>query len=1065
MKTLKLALITLILISNTLFASSLLELSVEDATINQLVLMNSVRGLSTDGTRQDLEKSLLDSFKDDEIDLTIQNQIDEIKIDTPIESNPYILEILSAQSLYKSGDPSSLIILEGSVVITFKVKSDDSSQKISASKIVIDLKNKRLSALGNVSFESSIDSATNSFQNINGEIVSLDWDTNAIEVSNGIISTKRINSEGDEITFIASSNNLSYNNDSDSFILEDGVVSTNLETAYSSITAEKIAMLANGDMFLKNAFISIGRVPVLYLPYFYSPGATMVGNPAIGYESSRGLFVNTTFEIFGKYPDFSRSEKSSFSTFLSSQSSTSLYPTSSIYKEIDESELSDIDLWASKTKSYLALMYDAYQKTPYRIESKTFTREGKSAFALGAASQLNLFDSSLQLDFSSMSSFTSDGYTKVLPFSTSFPSFRYDGKFSLNYKSDILKLSLNLPFISDPKAKKAYSNRLSTFNLDSLWNSNQKFPTKYNSDIDSYKIDLSSKIEIPTTIFGDFIKDFEISSIKSSALYTWQKIDNNYKYSISSYTFPSISAKMSGTLFSFNIGKDDLKIKDDSKQERDEENLSTLKKDIQDNTKSLDKLLIGKLDMLSISSSESKSSKTYFNTSLDYLFYEDYSYKVNNISVNPDKSITKNIKKVNTSDLDFTYRANLNPKWFNFTSKLTNTYNYNEDDNKNTKILIGNENSLNLPFLGISYNFNTKLYNYNYNSDNTNYINSSFKFTKEWVKKHSLSLSHRFSIGDIYLTPKLSLELPPLTLKLSPSLYFEGYGITNNLSLNVDINNTFKLGIVNDTIKYENGFFNTSLTASYDISKSKSALRTIDPLKLSAFVSYNNKDLKQKITQSFVFTGLYEGQKNYINEIKTTYINNNLSSELNFSTLNGKITADYFRNSLTFKNLQKFWWKNRIGVNLSLDTTFNYDFNNIYATYFTFKTSLSFAVAEFLDVDFSITTSNYGFNNYYDSNGKNFSITKLIEDLARSFDIFGNGRYNTNFNLESVSFDLVHQMEDWTLHCKYTGSVVLSSYKYSFVSSLSFLIQWKTIPELRVNESIRQNLDGTWKNS
>lgn len=1065
MKTLKLALVALLLISNTLFASSLLELSVEDATISQLVLMNSVRGLPIEGTRKDLEKSLLDSFKEDEIDLTIQNQIDDIKIDTPIESNPYILEIINAQTLYKGGDSSSLIILEGSVVITFKVKTDESFQKISASKIVIDFKNKRLSALGNVSFDSSIDSTTNSFQNINGKIVSLDWDTNDIKVSNGIISTKRNNSEGDEITFIASSNNLSYNSDSDSFILEDGVVSTNLETAYSSITAEKIALLANGDMFLKNAFISIGRVPVLYLPYFYSPGATMVGNPAIGYESSRGLFVNTTFEIFGKYPYFSRSEKSSFSTFLSSQSSNSLYPTSSIYSEIEESELSDIELWASKTKSYFALMYDAYQKTPYRNESNTFTRDGKSAFALGAASQLNLFDSSLQLDFTSMSSFTSDGYTKVLPFSTSFPSFRYDGKFSLKYKSDILKISLNLPFISDPKAKKAYSNRLSTFNLDSLWNSNQKFPTTYNSDIDSYKIDLSSKIELPTTIFGDFIKNFEISSINSSAQYTWQKIDNNYKYSISSYTFPYISSKMSGTIFSYDIGKDDLKINDELKKGSKEEFTSSLKEDIQDNTKNIDKLLIGKLDILSLTSSENKSSKTYFNTSLDYIFNENYSYKVNNISVNTDQSINKNIKKVNTSELDLTYKALINPKWFNFTSKLTNVYNYNEGDIKNTKILIGNENSLNLPFLGIAYNFNTKLYNYNYNSDNTNYINSSFKFTKEWVKKHSISLSHRFNIGDIYLTPKLSLDLPPLTLKLIPSLYFEGYGITNNLSFDVDINNTFKLSTVKDTIEYTNGFFNTSLTASYDISKSKSALRTIDPLKLSALVSYNNKELKQKISQSFVYSGLYEGKNNYINEIKTTYVNDNLSSELNFTTLNGKITADYFRNSLTFKNLQKFWWKNRIGINLSLDTTFNYDFNNIYATYFTFKTSLSFAIAEFLDVDFSITTSNYGFSNYYDSNGNNFSITKLIDDLARSFDIFGNGRYNTNFNLESVSFDLVHKMEDWTLHCKYTGSVVLSSYKYSFVSSLSFLIQWKTIPELKVNESISQNLDGTWKNS
>ncbi|MBK5200190.1 MAG: LPS-assembly protein LptD [Spirochaetaceae bacterium] len=1065
MKTRALALIVFLLINNILFASSLSTLSVEDATINQLVLMASVRGLSIDGTKEELKQSILDSFKLESESLSSSQAVAAIEIGKPIESNPYILEIISAQSLLKSGNENPLIILEGSAQITFKVKAEDAPQKLSASKIIVDLANKRLSALGGVSFESTTGSNNKSFQNINGEIVSLNWGTKAIDVAGGIISTTRINSEGNEITFIASSSKLSYNSDSDSFILKDGFVSTNIDTAYSSISAEKLALLPNGDMFLKNAFISIGRVPVLYLPYFYSPGATMIGNPSLGYETSRGFFVNTTFEIFGKYPSFSKTERSSFSTLLSSSSSKQLYPTSSIYTAKKEAELTNLEKWSSKTGSFLSLMFDAYEFTPYRVESGINNSDETNAFALGVASELNLLSSSLKIDFSTMTSFTSDGDTGDLENPTAFPAFRYDGKVSLDYKSSILTLSLDIPYSSDPKAKKAYSNRLSSFNLDALWNKDQKFPTTYSSDVNSYKWDLTAKIVVPTTIFGDYIKVLQMTSINSSAEYTWQNIDSTYKYSLTSYFFPAIKAKMSGTLFSFIFGgEQDIKVDEKIKKAKE---VSTLDKDpnnsldkpiIDESTVLVDNLLIGTLDNLSFKKSSSISTKTSFTTSLDYLLNEYYSYQVSAIGENTDEWV----ERQNTSELDFTYKASLNPNWLSYTSKLSNTYSYDENTIINKNVTISNDNSLLLPFLGISYYFNTKLYYYNENSERKVY--SSFEFTDDWVTKHLLSISHRFSLGDIYLTPKLSLQLPPLTLTLSPSLYFEGYGITNNLSFDVNVDNTFEFTSVTDTIKYVNGFFSTSLTTYYDISSYDTAVRSIDPLDLSGFITYNNTDISQKISQSFEFYGLNEDIDNYFNEIKTSYTNKFLTSEFNFSSEKGSINADYFRNTLSFKNLQKLWWKNRMGFNLSVDTTFNYDFNDHYSTYFTLKTSLSFDIAEFLECDFSITTSNYGFSNYYDSEG-NFSISKLIADLGRSFDLFGEGRTNTNFNLESISFEFVHYMEDWNLHCKYTGTVVLSSYKYSFVPTLTFFLQWKTIPELKVDESISLDSKGAWQYS
>ncbi len=1086
MKPKILALFVFLFICNTIFASSLSKLSVEDASIDQLILMASIRDLPIGGSKSELRKLILDSFEKEEEVITSSSltSVDDIALGSSIDSNPYIIKIISAQRLLKTGDKNPLIILEGSSKIKFQVDESDEPQSLSASKIVIDLANKRLSALGSVSFESTIDSDNESFQNINGEIVSLNWGTKAIDVAGGSISTTRKNSDGDDITFIAASSNLSYNSDSDSFILEDGFVSTNLETAYSSISAEKLALLPNGDMFLKNAYISIGRVPVLYLPYFYSPGATMVGNPAIGYESSRGFFVNTTFELFGKYPSFSDSEKSSFSTLLSSSSSKELYPSTAIYREKDEDDLSDLESWASKTNSFLTLMYDAYQYTPYRSESTTNNEDETSAFAFGVASELNLL-SALKIDLSTMASFTSDGYTGDLEDSTSFPAFRYDGEAQIEYKSDILKLSLDIPFSSDPKAKKAYSNRLSTFSLDALWNTDQTFPTTYTSDVDSYEWDLTTKIVVPTTLFGDYIKVLQITSVNASAKYTWESVDNTYKYTLSSYSLPSIEAKMSGTLFSFVIGGEDEIEKDGVNTDKnvkdnlneDEGLIEDEKKDIEasadsdesdesetdvkqnETTEYIDQLIIGKLDTLSIKNKSVSSSKTSFLTSLDYILNEEYSYEVSDI----EDDGTDSVEVDNTSELDLIYNAKLDPSWFSYTSTLSNTYSYSEDDITNTNILIKDNNTVLLPFLGISYYFNTKLYYFNENSDGTDYSSSSFEFTDDWVTKHLLAISHRYSIGDIYLTPRLSLQLPPLTLTLSPSLYFEGYKFTNNLSFDVDVDNTFEFSSVTDTLKYTNGFFSSTLTSYYDISEYEDAARPIDPLELSGSITYNNTDITQKISQSFEFYGINDGQNDYFNEIKTSYSNSFITSVLNFASEDDSINPDYFLNTISFKNLQKLWWKNRMGFNLSMESTFNYDFNDTYSTYFTLETSLSFAIAEFLECDFSIKTSNYGFSNYYDSDGNNFSISELFADLGRSFDFFGDGRNNTNFNLESVSFELVHYMEDWDLHCKYTGTVVLSSYKYSFVPTLTLFLQWKTIPELKVDESISQDSSGTWQ--
>ena len=132
-----------------------------------------------------------------------------------------------------------------------------------------------------------------------------------------------------------------------------------------------------------------------------------------------------------------------------------------------------------------------------------------------------------------------------------------------------------------------------------------------------------------------------------------------------------------------------------------------------------------------------------------------------------------------------------------------------------------------------------------------------------------------------------------------------------------------------------------------------------------------------------------------------------------------------------------------------MDYTFNYDFMNPFRTYMTAGLSLTFNIAEFIDFGISINSANKSFSRYYDNEG-NFVFQKMIEDLLKSFDFFGNGRKSTGFNLSSFKVKVVHYMRDWNLYIDAQGSMTTQySGKYEWVPTVTVYVKWNAIPELK----------------
>ncbi|MDD4083429.1 MAG: hypothetical protein PHD05_08620, partial [Sphaerochaetaceae bacterium] len=198
-------------------------------------------------------------------------------------------------------------------------------------------------------------------------------------------------------------------------------------------------------------------------------------------------------------------------------------------------------------------------------------------------------------------------------------------------------------------------------------------------------------------------------------------------------------------------------------------------------------------------------------------------------------------------------------------------------------------------------------------------------------------------------------------------------------------------------------------------------------------------------------------EANFVNEMEFEDLELGLKYKKSFLSLSFKdssLNLDVFKVDLNFTDVQFAFYKKRGLFKLNLDLNFKYDFSNKYASVLGLKLDSKFYIAEFLALKVSLESENNGFYNYYV--GDVFSYDLMFKDLLNSFDFFSDGqkgRNNTSFNLKSLNFDFVHYMKDWDLHCKYEARVVLSEGVWNWEPAFTILLQWKDIPELKVERN------------
>jgi hypothetical protein len=161
-------------------------------------------------------------------------------------------------------------------------------------------------------------------------------------------------------------------------------------------------------------------------------------------------------------------------------------------------------------------------------------------------------------------------------------------------------------------------------------------------------------------------------------------------------------------------------------------------------------------------------------------------------------------------------------------------------------------------------------------------------------------------------------------------------------------------------------------------------------------------------------------------------------------------------------------WKNRIVWSLKASATARQSFLRFTDSYMDFSAGFSLQIHEFLDLSFSSTSRNSSLWRYYPGafdlpSGLSVEPVNPLVDIAKSFNFFNRAdREAALFKLKALTFKAVHKLHDWDLSLDLTLNPVLrGSNSYEFLPSLTVLLAWRSIPEIKSSYKL-ENEEESW---
>ncbi len=195
------------------------------------------------------------------------------------------------------------LVLEGEVVVTAVDRDTGARHRIQADRITYHDERNSLTASGSVAYTMTTDDGSEVFR---GQSLSVDtegWEGIFYDGSSQVDQTGTEQAADQDVTFTYSGQAITRRAD-DTVVMERATVTSSDDPGDPDyrIEAERLWILAPEEWAVSNAFLHVGEVPVLYLPYFLRPGGRLLFHPAIGQRSREGIYLQTTTYLIGRKP-------------------------------------------------------------------------------------------------------------------------------------------------------------------------------------------------------------------------------------------------------------------------------------------------------------------------------------------------------------------------------------------------------------------------------------------------------------------------------------------------------------------------------------------------------------------------------------------------------------------------------------------------------------------------------------------------------------------------------------------------------------------------------------------
>ncbi|MDA3940461.1 MAG: hypothetical protein PF693_14320, partial [Spirochaetia bacterium] len=1057
-----------------------LYLDISTTSYYDLVIWADELGLKPTGGINDLKTMLYSHY----------NLEEEIKKNEISEGRSIIIESANELNYIENIEiDQNYIILQGEVKLEMIDFDNETSHKITADKIVFNQSDKTISASGNIIYEIQRVEDVEFFY---GESLVFEIETwegiffQGVSEKNRTVENKDLNNSED-IKFFFSGENI-YRGSNDSIELNNGsITSSKSKDPYYRIDADKIWILSPGEWAIKNAVLYVGRIPILYIPFFFLPGDELVFNPAAGYKEIEGYFMNTTTYILGAKNE---SEEDNFSFLKSNNDDSDLKIK---YREglfLRSSELNmDKNQWPYNNGSYIKMFVDYYTRKGFFLGIDGTLNYDKllkniDIFTGFSVSRHLFLDNEsgvyTPLRVDSLGLYVSD-YEKSYFFGFNIP-FRFAFDLDINLETNWGKLNFDLPIYSDTKFRSHFLNREEGVKWTELINTKDTLLNKTENEMTSLSWNITGNLNPSIPILAPLVETLSLDKINIKLNWLSSVIDhpentlltdNNYTfndhlyfYYPSSLTFPDISGKISGTIFK---SKDPQIIDSNIINTELFLNLIDPLKDKEDvSNKTEYEGLIDPPEMIENFNIDIQNKPNQFTNSLKYSIIPSFSLNSLYSTEIPETSLDINyesdysiLSAQTTSSLD--YSLNIYDSLFDFSNISIFSMNYKEHIDSSVEVDVWNsyilqdKNSTNYkltdnielsskPFINnkildesvFTYTLNTTLYNRYWDSVSENYDNYYFLWNKESINIHQASLVFKFYDSINYQTIKLDTILPPENLQLFPEVifYFGKFisSIKTEFHLIEDQPNSYWLhkpyiGYIQYNF-YDKDFFKQTLSIDFDQMENSFARTELSIDKLdSNVIMKENLDIdlnSMSFTKSSTDIQLWFLTFNYLMEdIIGSYF---LLPKGWLPESESQFQASKASAAINYKYNPDPFWKNRIQLSFDIISTWTMNLQKYTDTSFTFDLNFSLYIAEFTELVFKSKSVNRATYRYIPGNSSEIGLPDLniFSDLLKSFNFFSNeDREASNFNLENIGISVIHHLSDWDLSFEYSGEPVL----------------------------------------